>query len=148
MCAEKLRKQKSVCSQLMVFIYTNRFREDLPQHYQSKVVKFDSIDSTLKLAHYVSEALREIYREGYGYKKAGVVLSDISSSVGIQQNIFENGDRAKHSQLMNVVDDLNRKQGKHTVVLAAQGFEPIKMNREHLSQSYTTNWDDILTVKV
>lgn len=148
MVAEKLRKQKSVCSQLMVFIYTNRFREDLPQHYESKVIKFDAEDSTLKLAHYVSDALRFIYLDGYGYKKAGVVLSDISPSVGIQQNIFENGERAKHSQLMSVVDDLNRKQGKHTVVLAAQGFDPIKMNREHLSPSYTTNWDDILKVKV
>lgn len=149
MSAEKLRKQKSVCSQVLVFIYTNRFRDDMPQYSESKVVKFEaSTDSTLKLAHYVAQALKSIYRAGYGYKKAGVILSDISSANGIQQTLFENGDRSKHSQLMHAMDSVNKKQGKHTVILAAQGFEPIKMNRQYLSPSYTTNWDDILKVKV
>lgn len=149
MAAEKLRKQKSVASQVSVFIFTNRFRDDTKQHFENKVIKFEaSTDSTLQLAHHVSQALRSIYLEGYGYKKAGVILSDISSANGVQQSIFENGKRAKHSQLMSAVDELNRKQGRNSVVLAAQGFDPIKMNRQHLSPSYTTDWNDILKVKV
>lgn len=149
MAAEKLRKQKSVASQVSVFIYTNRFRDDQKQHSENKIVKFEaSTDSTLTLAHYVSQALKSMYREGYGYKKAGVILSDMASASGIQQTLFEDGKRAKRSQLMSVVDNLNRQQGKYTVILASQGFDPIKMNREHLSPSYTTSWTDILKVKV
>lgn len=148
-CAEKLRKQKSVCGELILFIYTNRHRADQPQSYESRIVRFEvPTDSTLELAHGAMEALRQIFRHGYGYKKAGVILSDIAPNTGVQSALFDTVDREKHSRLMNAVDTLNQRQGSGTVVVAAAGFESVKMNREHLSPRYTTCLDELPIVKV
>ena len=56
-------------------------------------------------------------------------------------------DRARHARLMDAMDATNRTYGRNRVVVAAQGFAPLKMNRQHLSQEYTTDWKQIITVK-
>lgn len=147
--AEKLRKQQSACGQIQVFIYTNRFRDDMPQAYESKVIRFETpTDSTLELADYTTQALKSIYRKGLGYKKAGVILAEIQPKALVQKDLFDTADREKHARLMEVLDSINRSEGKNTIVLAAQGFDALKMNRNHLSPNYTTSWEDILKVKV
>lgn len=149
MCAEKLRKQKSVCGEIQVFIYTNPYKETVPQHYENRIIQIpEPTDDTTKLVHWAIFALRSLYKKGYAYKKAGVILSAISPNTARQKSLF--GDLQsdkKKSGLMKAVDEINLTKGRNTIVLAAQGFEGIKMNRQHLSQSFTTNWDDILTVK-
>ena len=148
MCAEKLRKQKSVCGEIRIFIYTNPFKESVPQHYESRIIQLPvSTDDTSELAHMATNALKSLYRKGYAYKKAGVILSEISPKTAVQQSLFDTADHEKQFRLMQTIDAINRKQGRNTLLLAAQGLEGIKMNRQHLSQSYTTNWDEILTVK-
>lgn len=147
--AEKLRKQQSACGQILVFIYTNRFRDDMPQAYESKVIRFETpTDSTLELADYATQALQAIYKKGLGYKKAGVILGEIQPKSLLQKNLFDTTDREKHTRLMAVVDTINQSEGRNTLILAAQGFDALKMNRNHLSPSYTTSWDDILKVKI
>lgn len=147
-CAAKLRQQQSLCSQLQLFIRTNPHRDDLPQQYESRLVKLPHpTDSTLELAAQAAQLLREIYRPGFEYKRAGVILSDISPRKGMQQELFGNGNREKHDKLMNVLDKLNDTYGKHKVVVAAEGFEPFKMKRDHLSPNYTTDWQSLLKVK-
>lgn len=149
MCAEKLRQQRSLCGEMTVYILTNRHREELPQYFESTTIRPSvPTDDTLELVPLAAQALQRIFRKGYGYKKAGVVLSDLSSKSGLQTDLFDAVDRSKHTRLMSAVDETNRRHGRNSVVVAAQGFEPLKMNRDHLSPDYTTDWHDIITVKV
>ena len=76
---------------------------------------------------------REMYRDGYGYKRAGVMLGDIIPAGKVQLSFFDNVDRERHSRLMSVMDSINRKEGRNTIGVASQSLEGIKMNREHLS---------------
>ena len=147
-CAAKLRRQKSVCGEVRVFIYTNPFKENLPQYYESRIVKLSvSTDSTLELVKTAADILRSIYRSGYAYKRAGVILSDISPKRGIQRDLFDPTDRSKHERLMAAMDKINAAYGRHKVITAAEGFEPFKMNRQYLSRQFTTDWDQIIRVK-
>lgn len=142
------KQQICVCGQIHLFIVTNRHRPDLPQCYESKIVRLPiPTDSTLELTAETDCALRQIFVPGYGYKRAGVILSDILPREGLQQYMFDEIDRTKHSRLMKTLDELNGLYGRHSVVTAAQGFEPLTLHREHLSQRYTTEWDEILRVK-
>ena len=148
MAAEKLRRQQSLCGEVTVYILTNRHREELPQYFESQTVRpVVPTDDTLELVPLAAKALQRIFRKGYGYKKAGITLSDISSRTGLQTDLFDPVDRARHARLMDAMDATNRTYGRNRVVVAAQGFAPLKMNRQHLSQEYTTDWKQIITVK-
>lgn len=147
-CAEKLRTQNSVCGEMVVFILTNRHKENLPQYYESRLLKLSvPTDSTLELTKYAAAMLRQIYLKGYAYKRAGVILSDIRSKTGTQRDMFDATDLDKHDRLMKTVDGLNASFGRHKVVTSAAGGEFFKMNREHLSLKFTTDWDSIIRVK-
>ncbi len=148
-CSEKLRKQKGVCGQIQVFILTNYFREDMPQSYQSIVVPLETAsDSTLEIVKASCRALEKIYSPLFRYKKAGVILSQISKKDETTGNIFCDFDVVRHTNLMSALDDVNTKYGKNTLVTAAQGLEKIKAFSNHLSKRYTTSWDDIIEVKI
>lgn len=149
MVCEKLRKQKSVCNSVYIFVLTNRHKENVPQQFEGRVITFPvATDNTLTINSAVLKALPALYREGYGYKKAGVVLSEISSNHSVQLSLFDANDSSKEQRLMKVIDSINQKEGDHSVSLASQTLEGIKMNRNHLSPSYTTKWKEILTIKV
>lgn len=146
--AEKLRKQQSLCGEIHVFILTNRHKEHLPQYYENGIEKLSvPTDSTLELTAHAVRLLRQIFRKGYAYKRAGVVLSNLTTKTGLQCDLFDTTDRAKHDRLMDAVDALNYRFGRHRLVTAAEGFEPSRMNRNHLSQQYTTDWKQIIKVK-
>lgn len=146
--AEKLRKQKSVCGEIVVFIHTNYFKENAPQSYESLIVPLKvRTDSTLELVAAATTALKAIYREGFAYKKLGVILSDIAPKTGVQTSMFDTLDRGKHSRLVEALDRVNGTLGRRTVVVASRGFDPIKMNRQHLSRNFTTDPDDLIRVK-
>lgn len=149
MAAEKLRKQGSVASQMTVFILTNRHREESPQSYESRLLKlYEPTDSTIDLLNYAIAALKSIHQQGFGYKKAGVILSDISPVSAVQPTLFESIAHSKHTELMKVLDEINAKNGRSTVKLGAQGLTPLLTNREHLSPRATTDWAEIMKVKV
>ena len=148
--AEKLRKQKGVCREIIVFILTNPFREDVSVHNQSVLITFtDYTDNTLKIASNACNAVTEIFREGCGYKKCGVILSSIIRRDELTPSLFESADLQKReSNLMAVMDEINMKYGKSSIVTAAAGIEKIKANQNLLSKRYTTSWDDIIEVIV
>ena len=147
--SKKLRKQKSVAQELQVFIFTNRHREDRPQHFECAQVQFDTAtDSTLEIVKAATDALKRIYRNGYGYKKSGVRLSRITPSSAVQGTLFDTVDRPKHKKLMAAIDRINNQIGRESVKLVSQGTITGHTNREHLSPQYTTRWDEILVVKV
>lgn len=149
LCAEKLRRQASVCGEVQVFIATNRHRPELPQRYVNRILAPDEpTDSTLEISALVDRALCSLYSSEFGYKKAGVILSAITPRTAVQTSLFTPSDRGRQSRLMQALDAVNERFGRHTVVTATQGFEPLKSNRNHVSPSYTTSWDELFEVKV
>jgi len=147
-CAEKLRKQKSVARSAMVFLLTNMHRDDLPQYQQNIVVKFPyATSSGIEIARFAGEGLKRIFKPGYQYKKAGVILMDIVPENPVQLNLFENSN-PRHKPLMAVIDRINRSIGHHKVKLASQDQDRTwKMRQERLSPRYTTRLQEIISVK-
>ena len=77
--AEKLRKQQSVTSAVMVFVRTNPFRTDLPQYQQRVVVSLEKpTDDSRDIIAAAIQGLRRLWRKGYAYYKAGLMLLDLS----------------------------------------------------------------------
>ena len=148
-CAEKLRKQKSCCKALMVFIHTNGFRKDQPQYYTNIVMKlpFPS-NSNLELSKFAIQALERIYKDGFAYKKAGVIIMDFIPENQVQVSLFENSN-PKHSSLMQAIDKMNKRFGQQKIRLSIQDQKRVwKMKQEKLSPRYTTNINDIITIIV
>ncbi len=115
-CAAHLRAQKSVCRSVTVFLSTNRHRDDLDQYRNSGSVKLPTPTAdTPTIVKAASAALAKLYREGFLYKQAGVVLTDISEEKGMQLDLFTEADDERHRRLMQVADELNRKFGDDTI---------------------------------
>lgn len=144
-CAKKLREQKEYAVSLLVFILTNRFRQDLPQYWESVSITLPvPTDDTLEIVHYALSGLRKIFRTGYQYKKAGVIITEITYN--IQHNLFDTVDRGKRERLMSAIDNINGKHG-HSVKLAVQGQgSGWKLKQEKLSKHYTTNLGEIIEI--
>lgn len=84
-CARKLRKEGSAAGLVTVFLYTNRFRDDLVQYFPSLSLKLGvAANSTHDIVGTSLKALKLIFRSGYKYKKAGVIVSDIVPSDSVQ----------------------------------------------------------------
>lgn len=105
----KLRCQQSVAAEVAVYLCTNRFHEHEPQYYNTATVRLlDATDYTPHLADAATKALHAVYREGYGFKKAGVTVSRISPRAAVQPSLFADTAREeKRRRLMQVVDDIN-----------------------------------------
>lgn len=146
MCARKLREQNSYATSLMVFIHTNNFREDLPQYWKNTVVKLPvPTADTLDIVHYALAGLNKIFMEGYRYKKAGVIITEITGNA--QLGLFDSVDRTKRDKLMQAIDKINGKYRQH-IKLAVQGNgREWKLKQEQLSGHYTTDINEIIIVK-
>jgi DNA polymerase V len=91
--------------------------------------------------------LNKIYRKGYQYKKAGVIIMDFRPQNEIQLNIFNNSN-PKHSPLMKVIDKINASFGQQKIKLASQDLKRVwKMKQERLSPRYTTKLSDVILIK-
>lgn len=107
--AEKLRRQNLATASLMVFIETNRFKPDDAQHYAARPVRLPVATSdTAKLIGAALAGLASVWRDGYRYKKAGVVLLDLHPASAVQEGLFDKKDDACRVTLMRTVDRLNR----------------------------------------
>jgi len=149
LCAEKLRKQKSCCNSLMVFIHTNGNRKDLPQYSRNIVIQLPfATNSGIELANFATQALKQIFKDGYAYKKAGVIVQDFTPEEITQTTLFESRNE-RHIPLMKVVDKMNLQFGQQKIRLASQDQKRVwKMKQEKLSPRYTTKLSDIITIKV
>lgn len=149
-CAFKLRKQNSCANIMMVFTHTNSHRKDLPQYARNRVIRLPvATNSTFEMVAIAQRALKSIWKEGYHYKKAGVIVTGIVPSDTIQTVLFDETDRERHSAILEVMDKLNERYGKDKVKVASLGFRRRwKLRQEQLSPSYTTNWEEIITIKL
>lgn len=148
LAAEKLRRQGSCAALLHVYIRTPPHRDDLPQHHGSLTVPLpEPTDDTLTLTRLSLWALKQIYRKGYGYLKAGVVLSDLTRR-GQGQTSFMGFSRHAHPALMAALDAINGRWGPGTLTSAAEGKRnDWPMRCENRSPRYTTQWEEIQTVR-
>jgi DNA polymerase V len=149
--AKKLRSQKCKASGIQVYVRTNPFKDNLPQYYNIKTVFFnEKTSNTAKIISAAKKGLKEIYRNGYHYKKCGISLINIESVNEIQEDIFTpSKENKKEDKLLKVIDKINNKMGNKTLFYAAQGIDPEwKTNRNKKTGSYTTSWNELAEVKV
>ena len=91
--------------------------------------------------------LKKIYKNGYKYKKAGVMLLDLVPVQNIQFYLFTKIDHSRNEKLMEAFDKINSSWGSQTIRSAASGFaRPWAMKRSKISPRFTTSWDDIIRV--
>ncbi len=145
-CARRLRRENGVARRVTTYICTDRFRQDQSQYDNSSAVSFEV--PTHDLREIVSAAARNleaIYRDGYGYKKAGVLLTDISHG-NVQAHLFDPIDRKKQERLLEKIDLVQQNYGAGTVKVASQSDAALASRREYRSPCYTTDLRDIIVV--
>lgn len=142
---EKLRKQDGYASLISVFIHTSP-HGDGPKYSASKAVPLPApTNDTRRMVNAANWALKRIYKPGYEYLKAGVMLGDIVPAGGQQQDLFSIQAPDKSVRLMEALDSVNKRWGKNAVRTAAQGYnKPWAMKQDNLSQGFTTRWEEIL----
>lgn len=144
--AEKLRSQKSVTGALTIFVQTNPHKPFEPQHHQSiTVVLSDPSDNTLILTSAALKGLKQIYKTGFKYKKAGVILNLLADKPTMQQSLFDDMEvKGKSAGLMKAMDSINSRFGNAAIKTAASGTkQDWKMRSGNRSPNYTTQWDEL-----
>jgi len=147
--AEKLRRQKSVCQEIAVFAFTNRFRDDAPQTFGSHLTVLPQpSDDYRAIIGAALNACQSMWRSGYAYKKAGVWLSRIGQASDQVASLFEDQDALERSErLSRALDDISSAYGRGTVRFGNQGDGRIRASCERQSPHYTTLWSDIPKVR-
>ena len=147
--AEKLRAQQSVAGAVTVGIMTNRFKEQTPQYHRSLVVPLPepTADSRV-LAAYAIRGLKHMYRPGFEYKKAAVMLSELQPEGQRQaclwDDVADEASRERSRKLMGVLDEVNARFGRGAVQLGALGTKAVwTMKRGRVSPRHTTRWEDV-----
>ena len=157
-CAERLRQQHQVASGIGVFIDTDPYRgDDHPQGMFKIGTLLTPSCSTRIIVDAALQCFRNIFRQGYAYKRAGVLLTEVCQDSGIQTDFgdYRPERYRKECRLDAVIDQINRTNGRETVVLAARQYpardgkdKAVKfadaIRRDRKSPEYTTRWSDIL----
>ena len=145
--AGDIRKASLVSSAVSVFIETNRFSNG-PRYTPSRSVELSpATNNTKHIVCAAIQGLKESYRKGFKYKKAGVMLLDLVDADHAPQSLFDQRD-SKDVKLIEAFDQINRQQGPGSINFGAagqpSGWCSLSANR---SPRYTTEWDAILAVK-
>ena len=160
-CTEKLRQQDTVATIVAVFLHTNSFREDLPQYWNFQEKRLTvGTNSTIEICKAATEVLQKIYRQGYHYKKAGVILMGIGPTAPMQLDLFDyNAEQfQKMKRLDAVIDRINKVNGTETIVLGSQQYTQKDgkgkaevfanaIKHDFRSKNPTTRWSDIIVLK-
>lgn len=143
--AGKLRQQRTVAGLIQVFILTDQFRLDKPQYSPciSIPLPVPTADS-LQLNHWTCVGLERIYRAGYEYKKAGVILADIAPDHIVQEDLFAAEEAKPRAALMETLDEINARFGRGTLKISSDGSRRAwEMKADNKSPNYTTHWDEL-----
>lgn len=147
--AEKLRNQNSIAGVIQVYVRTNPHRERDPQHQEAMLLPLhEATDDTRLLCHAALRGLRRIYRSGYAYQKAGVVLTAITPRAARPRTLFDDIESQQKSHaLMTTMDAINRRMGSGSLKLLGEGTQKNwAMRRENVSPCYTTKWQELAVV--
>ena len=147
-CAEKMRKQGSSCTALLVFVRSDPHKKGAIPYRNSCVLSLPyATNSSIMLSKYAVTGLRKIFKEGIHYKKVGVMIMGLVPTASRQLPLFE-GKEVKHLAVMQALDRIHQRFGPHRIKLANQDLERTwKMKQKHLSQRFTTEISEIITVK-
>ena len=160
-CTEKLRLQGSVCQGITVFAWTSRFNEHVPEYTihdsltlpiatnaQDEIIGAALSILRAKYPKPMADCRSDRPGLSFRFKKAGVILWQISPAHPRQQDLFDPIDRSKQKALMEAIDAINRKNGHGTIRQAVQGNScRFDLKREYMSKRFTTDIHDILKVK-
>lgn len=147
--SRKLREQGVAAASLSVFIHTNSFRDDMEQYYNSTFLRLSEATSdTFALVEAATRCLAQIYRTGYYYKKAGVMINEIVRRKAIRKSLFTDPeDRERRARLMTVLDSINASSNAHDTVHVAT-YNPVEalVRAEQRSRLYSTRLADAIVI--
>ncbi len=146
-CSRKLLEQKSMAKTLLVFLYTDtRYAGSNAQSNAAKVTLDVASSHPSELIKAARLALQLVFNQGTGYKKAGVIVSDITDVA--QASLFDVVDRERQNRLLKVAEQIKNKNGEDMLKIASQGSFELGnyMDRKFVSKHYTTNFSDIISV--
>jgi DNA polymerase V len=147
-CAEKLRKQKSCCYSVIVFIKKDKYNLSNQKYYYTMMETLPfATNSNITLSNLAVKMLDKLYEPNQKYQKAGVIVTQIIPQDAKQFDLFEE-ENPKHIKLMEVIDGLHRKIGQRKVRLGNQDLQRTwKMRQNYLSKNFTTDIKDIIEVQ-
>ena len=144
--AEKLRRQRSVTAMVCVFIQTDPFKKKDRQYNPRRLIHLTNpTDDTRILINAVLTGLKSIYKPGFSYKKAGVLLDDLLPFSQHQKSLFDDKEAQVHSEfLMQAIDGINNTMGSGTIKFLGEGLEKQwRAKAEKKTRCYTTRIDEI-----
>lgn len=142
-CSKKLRVQKSCCRHVTVYLTTNFFRADLPQYSNSFTITLPNpYNSSIEIAKYAKLALQKIYKKGFEYKKAGVILSTFVPENERIISLYDADLFPKHKPVMDAIDSINKKLGLPKVKLAGMNLQKTWIMKQEFLNS-----NDYLSLK-
>lgn len=144
--AEKLRNDGSLVSVVHAFLRTNTFSTSRSQYCPEGNVKLTiPTDDTISIVKAALSVVRQIFKPGYAYQKAGVVLTNLTPADSQQLQLFApTGQKEKSKKLMDLLDATNAVMGQKTLYLASEGHdESWRMKTDHMTPAYTTSWDSL-----
>ena len=146
--AEKIREEGLVAESMSIFVLTNYFNRKEKQYSNSIKLQLPyPTNNSIKIVKRALEGIRKIYREGYRYKKAGVILYGLTKAK--QTKGLLDYDRENSDSIMNTLDRINERYGSSTIRLASEGVDKSwRMRRESVSPCYTTRFDDLVEAKL
>jgi len=149
--SEKIRSDNLQAKRITVFIRSNKFNQKNQPYYGDKTYSFISPTNDLfEIVRLAVEALSSIYKPGIKYKKAGVLLSDLSSEGVYNRDLFfqrSEKDLLKKMKVNRVFDRLNSRYGSGTICIAKENYEKFYLTRrKNLSPAYTSNFYDLPVV--
>jgi len=146
--AEKIRIEKLVANNINLYIRTNPFNKNPKEYYTNSIsIPLDyPTNNTITLNKKTLIGLNKIFKKGYLYQKAGVILSGLEIE-NTDLNLFKQNDE-KERTLMNTFDFINQKHGKNSLCIASEGIQKKwLMKRSKCSSNFTTNLKDLLMVR-
>jgi DNA polymerase V len=148
-CALKLRRQQSCTGCIQVFLETNQFRPGDKQYHKQLTMKLPmATSSTNLLISYSMRAIDLLYKPGYNFHKAGVIVTDIVPESSVQRPLWSTENKEKSKAVMTALDGVNAQLGNDTVRFAAQGYsKKWKLRMDYLSKCYTTRLDHVVRIR-
>lgn len=145
---EKLRAQNSVAGSLSVSIRTSAFQTREAYFGKHGTTKFAVPTAhTGQMIQAAKKVVDEIFKQGPRYAKAGIMLYDISPASIIQYDLFDEKSSMKSNSLMSVIDSINQRYGKRSIIFGSQGINnKWAMKRDRMTRHFTTNWQELPTV--
>ena len=146
--AEKLRRHGLAAAAMQVFLQTNRFSKTDPQYIKQASFEIEPTSDTFALIRSATRAARQLWRDGYRYAKAGIILLDLAPARDLPASMFPSIDPERSAKLMRAMDVVNQRFGRNTLRPGIVSERPRwGMRRANLSPSYTTRADQLMQVR-